>query len=53
MKMAVQIKYRPAGPKCYSIVRFGVTEIRPLTYKPNGDRECWRRRRQRKRLAAS
>ena len=39
-------KYRPSGPKCYQNFRFDRTEIRPLTYKPNGDREVWRRRRQ-------
>lgn len=38
--------------KRYQIERFGRTEVRPLTYQPNGDRECWRRRKQMMRIEA-
>lgn len=38
--------------KRYQVMRFGQMEVRPLAYRPNGDRECWRRRRQAAAIAA-
>lgn len=46
-------KYQPAGPKVYRVFRFGRYEMRPLKYKSNGDRECWRRRRQMAKLQSA